>query len=133
MNPTLRRVITAGLGSLAMTEKAVRQLIDDLVSKGDITRSEGERMLVDLERKWQQESGRLGVKWEQGRQNLERMIASAVSTALDRVGLARKAEVEALKRKGEGRAAGKPRSAAARSSARRRKRAAPASDKGSSS
>ena len=133
MNPTLRRVITAGLGSLAMTEKAVRQLIDDLVSKGDITRSEGERMLVDLERKWQQESGRLGVKWEQGRQNLERMIASAVSTALDRVGLARKAEVEALKRKGEGRAAGKSRSAAARSGARRRRRATPAADKGSSS
>jgi polyhydroxyalkanoate synthesis regulator phasin len=133
MNPTLRRVITAGLGSLAMTEKAVRQLVDDLVSKGDITRSEGERLLVDLERKWQQESGRFGEKWEKGRQNLERMIASAVSTALDRVGLARKSEVEALKRKGEGRAAKKSRSAAARSSAGRRRRVTPASDKDSAS
>jgi len=34
MNPMLRRVLAAGLGTLSLTEKAVRNLIDDLVKKG---------------------------------------------------------------------------------------------------
>jgi polyhydroxyalkanoate synthesis regulator phasin len=129
MNSTLRRVITAGLGSLAMTEKAVRRLIDDLVSKGDITRGEGERLLVDLERRWAQESVHFGEQWEKGRQGIERVIASAVSVALDRLGLERKSEGGAPKRKAEGRARKGNRSAAARPSARRRTRVKPASGK----
>jgi polyhydroxyalkanoate synthesis regulator phasin len=133
MNPTLRRVITAGLGSLAMTEKAVRRLIDDLVSKGDITRSEGERLLVDLEQRWAQESVHFGEQWEKGRQGLERVIASAVSVALDRLGLERKSEAGAPKRKTEGGARKGNRPAAARASARRRTRVKPASGKGRAS
>lgn len=99
MNPTLRRVITAGLGSLAMTDKAMRRLVDDLISKGDITRGEGERILVDLQRNWGHGSARLGEKVGRARRELERMVTSAVSEALDRVGLARKSEIKAPKRR----------------------------------
>jgi polyhydroxyalkanoate synthesis regulator phasin len=113
MNPTLRRVLTAGLGSLAMTEEAVRRLVEDLVSKGDITRSEGERLLVDLERKWEVESGRIGKELGKTRDKLARMIAGAVSDAMDRAGLARKTEVDALRRKLNERGAKKGRSAPA--------------------
>jgi polyhydroxyalkanoate synthesis regulator phasin len=133
MNPTLRRVLAAGLGSLAMTEKAVRKLVDDLVSKGDITRSEGERLLGDLERKWGVESARLGERWGETRAKLERLAAGVVSDAIDRAGLARKSEVEALRRKLEKREArkGSP-AAAARRSGGRRTRGKPASDKATS-
>lgn len=99
MNPTLRRVITAGLGSLALTDKAVSRLIDDLVSKGDLTRSEGERMLVDLERSWGEESRRLGEKMQKVGQSLERAVTNALSKGIDRVGLARRTEIEELKQR----------------------------------
>jgi polyhydroxyalkanoate synthesis regulator phasin len=91
MNPTLRRLLVAGLATLALTEKAARRLIDDLVVKGDITRHEGER----------------------ARKGLEQVLARALSTALDRAGLARKSEVDELRRKLEGRGARKGRAAGA--------------------
>jgi poly(hydroxyalkanoate) granule-associated protein len=132
MNPTLRRVLTAGLGALAMTDKAVRRLVNELVSNGDITRSEGERLLDGLERKWKAESGRLGKSWGTTREKLDRLAAGVVTEAIDRVGLARKSEVETLRRKLEARKASKGRSAqAARKSSGRRSKAAPASDKAS--
>lgn len=110
MNPTLRRLLVAGLGTLALTEKAARRLIDDLVAKGDITRHEGERVLILLERRWEEESGRLAQEGNRARKGLEQMLTRALSTALDRAGLARKSEVDALRRKLEGRGAGKGRS-----------------------
>jgi polyhydroxyalkanoate synthesis regulator phasin len=103
MNPTLRRLLVAGLGTLALTEKAARRLIDDLVAKGDITRQEGERVLTVLERRWEEESGRLAHEGERARKGLEQVVARALSTALDRAGLARKSELDALRRKLEGR------------------------------
>jgi polyhydroxyalkanoate synthesis regulator phasin len=134
MNPTLRRVLTAGLGSLAMTDKAVRRLVDDLVSKGDITRSEGERLLCDLERKWEVESGRFGKQLVKTREKFGRLIAGVVSDAINRAGLARKSEFDALRRKLNERQARKGRSApaAGRVSGRRR-RGKSASDKANSS
>lgn len=85
MNPTLRRVLAAGLGTLAVTERALRELVDDLVKKGDITRSEGEKLLDEA-------AGR----WAKRRAGLEKNLDSAVEKALDRFGLARKADVAAL-------------------------------------
>jgi polyhydroxyalkanoate synthesis regulator phasin len=113
MNPTLRRLLVAGLGTLALTEKAARRLIDDLVAKGDITRHEGERVLTLLERRWEEESGRLAQEGERARKGLEQVLARALSTALDRAGLARKAEGDELRRKLEGRGARKGRAAGA--------------------
>jgi polyhydroxyalkanoate synthesis regulator phasin len=128
MNPTLRHVLAAGLGSLAMTEKAVRRLVNDLVSKGDITRSEGERLLGDLERKWEVESGRVGKELGKTRAKLERLIAGVVSDAIDRAGLARKAEVDALRGQLNEREAKKGRTApAARKASGRSRTRRPAS------
>jgi poly(hydroxyalkanoate) granule-associated protein len=101
MNPTLRRILVAGLGALAVTEKAARRLIDDLVAKGDITRKEGERMLTHLERKWKEESGRLAHTGGKARKGLEQLIDGALAKALDRTGLARRSEVDELRRKVE--------------------------------
>lgn len=101
MNPTLRRLLVAGLGALAVTEKAARRLIDDLVAQGDITRKEGERMLTHLERKWKEESGRLAHTGAKARKGLEQLIDGAMAKALDRTGLARKSEVDDLRRKVE--------------------------------
>jgi polyhydroxyalkanoate synthesis regulator phasin len=113
MNPTLRRLLVAGLGTLALTEKAARRLIDDLVAKGDITGQEGERVLTLLERRWDEESGRLAHEGEKARQELEKLFTRALKTALDRAGLARKSEVEELRRKLEGRGATRGRAAGA--------------------
>jgi polyhydroxyalkanoate synthesis regulator phasin len=96
-----------------MTEKAARGLIDDLVAKGDITRKEGERMFTHLEREWGEESGRFARAGSMGPKGLEQVILGALSTALDRAGLARKSEVDALRREVEGRAAKKGRAAGA--------------------
>lgn len=125
MNPTLRRLLVAGLGALAVTEKAARRLIDDLVEKGDITRQEGERVLTVVERRWEEESGRLAHEGERARKGLEQVVARALSTALDRAGLARKSEVDALKRKLEGRGAKKGRAAGAARPRPRRARKTP--------
>ena len=125
MNPTLRRLLVAGLGALAVTEKAARRLIDDRVEKGDITRQEGERVLTVVERRWEEESGRLAHEGERARKGLEQVVARALSTALDRAGLARKSEVDALKRKLEGRGAKKGRAAGAARPRPRRARKTP--------
>ena len=85
MNPTFRRVLAAGLGTLSMTEKAVRKLVDDLVQKGDLTRAEGEKILTEA-----------GKRWEEGRGEVEKKVDSAVVKALDRLGLAKRSDVQAL-------------------------------------
>lgn len=85
MNPTLRRVLTAGLGSLAVTEKALARLVDDLVKKGDITRAEGEKLLGEAEK-----------KFAEGKSTVEKTLDSGLSKALDRMGLVRKSELAAL-------------------------------------
>jgi polyhydroxyalkanoate synthesis regulator phasin len=130
MNPTLRRLLVAGLGTLALTEKAARRLIDDLVAKGDITGQEGERVLTLLERRWEEESGRLAHEGEKARQEMERLFTRALSTALDRAGLARKSEVDALKRKLEGREPGKGRSGGGTKRRPRRARRTPSREGG---
>jgi polyhydroxyalkanoate synthesis regulator phasin len=130
MNPTLRRLLVAGLGTLALTEKTARRLIDDLVAKGDITRQEGERVLTVLERRWDEESGRLAHESERARKGLEQMVARALSTALDRAGLARKSELDALRRKLEGPGAKRGRAAGATKRRPRRARKSPPSREG---
>jgi polyhydroxyalkanoate synthesis regulator phasin len=120
MNPTFRRVLAAGLGSLAMTEKAVRQLVDDLVKKGDISRAEGEKLLGEAEKKWNERKG-----------GLEKAVDSALEKALDRFGLARKTEVAALEHRIARMEGGRARSRSTNSRATRgpvrRKRPAPGS------
>ena len=124
MNPTLRRTLVAGLGALAMTEKAARRLIDDLVAKGDITRDEGERVLGDLQRKWSTESGRLVEKTKAASQGLEQMITNALSKALDRAGIARKSELEELRKKVDGRKRSAARAASSSAKPKRSRKAA---------
>ena len=124
MNPTLRRILVAGLGALAVTEKAARRLIDDLVAKGDITRDEGERVLGDLQRKWNTESGRLVEKTKAASQGLEQMITNALSKALDRAGIARKSELEELRKKVDGRKRSTARAASSSAKPKRSRKAA---------
>jgi poly(hydroxyalkanoate) granule-associated protein len=133
VNRTLRHTIVAGLGALALTEKAARRRVDDLVARGDISRKEGERILVQLERRWKEESHRLVEQGDKTVAKLEKVLTTALSTALDRAGLARKAEVDELRRQVE-RLAARPRRRAPRASAqggrRERARQDPGPDQG---
>jgi polyhydroxyalkanoate synthesis regulator phasin len=85
MNPLLRRVLAAGIGTIATTEKALTQLVDDLVKKGDVSRAEGEKILAEAER-----------RFTTGKNEIERKVETAMSRALDKVGLVRKSELLAL-------------------------------------
>ncbi len=99
MNPNLRRILVAGLGSISVTEKAVKNLVDDLVKKGDVTRQEGEKLLAEAEKKVAGAGKKLsgaGKKLTSGSGDFEKAVEDALHKALDRVGLARKSEVIAL-------------------------------------
>jgi len=119
LNSTFRRVLAAGLGSLAVTEKAVRQLVDDLIKKGDLSRSQGEKLLDEARK-----------KFKDGRGTAEKSLEETITRTLDRIGLARKSDLLALEHRLQRLEGGRSRSRASAvrvQRAPRRKRGAPAS------
>jgi polyhydroxyalkanoate synthesis regulator phasin len=75
----------AGLGALDLTEEKARAVFDDLVARGEMSDKEARETLSD----WTRRAG-------EQRQKLQQQIEDAVHRALDRMGLARRAEMDAL-------------------------------------
>jgi polyhydroxyalkanoate synthesis regulator phasin len=85
MLETLRKVAYFGLGAAVLTADKVKQLVDDLVSRGDITREEGRKLYEDLTSRAE----------EQGRALNER-IRVQVRDMLHDLGVADRSQITAL-------------------------------------
>lgn len=79
----LKRSLELGLGALLMTKEAAEELIDELAGQED---DEGKRKLLD----------ELVEKGEKLRDQLGEAIRGEVDQAIERTGLVRRAEYEAL-------------------------------------
>ena len=95
MFETLRKAMLFGVGAAAMSWDKVRQVIDDLVERGEITTEEGKKLYTELTARIE----------EEGRSMNER-IRTQVRTMLKELGVADRAQVamlesriEALERK----------------------------------
>jgi len=95
MFETVKKMLYFGLGAAALSADKVRQLIDDLVSKGEMTAEEGKKLYDELSSKAEEE-----------RRNLNERIRTQIRDMLKEVGVADRAQiallesrVEALERK----------------------------------
>ena len=88
MVDVLRKLLLAGLGALDLTEEKARAIFNDLVARGEMNDKEARELLASWTKRAAEHRGRIQEDVEQ-----------AVSRAMDKVGLARKEEVDALQAK----------------------------------
>jgi polyhydroxyalkanoate synthesis regulator phasin len=82
----VKKTLLAGVGVAALTKDKVEELARDFVEKGKMTEQEG-RVLVE----------ELLVKSDEARSDLQQQIERSLATALEKMDLARKGELDALK------------------------------------
>ncbi len=85
MIDTLRKLLLAGLGTLDVTEEKLRAIFDDLVSRGEVTEKEARDLLAG----WRQKAG-------EQKSKIQEQVDEAVRRTLDRMGVARKSDIDAL-------------------------------------
>ena len=82
------KTIELGLGAAALTAETAQKLVNDLVSRGQVTREEGSNLLDRL----------LTLGHEQ-REQIKEMVDKATERAMDRMDLARKSDVDELRKR----------------------------------
>lgn len=87
MFETIRNAAKIGLGAISLSHESLRALIDEMTELGKISREEGERLYAELEKASDEYRARFGEK-----------VDEAVNKALDATRLAKRAEVDTLKR-----------------------------------
>lgn len=85
MFETLRKVMLFGLGAAAMTQDKIQQMIDDMVSRGDMTVDEGRKLFDEVTSRVE----------EQGRTMNER-IRNQVRDMLKDMGIADRTQIAML-------------------------------------
>jgi poly(hydroxyalkanoate) granule-associated protein len=85
MVDALRKLLLAGLGTLDLTEEKARAVFNDLVARGEMS----EKDARDLVSSWAKRAG-------EQRDRLQRDIDQAVNKTMTAMGLARRAEMDAL-------------------------------------
>ena len=86
MIDVLKKVLLTGVGVAALSKEKIEELARDLAEKGKMTEQEG-KALVD----------QLLTSSDEARQELQKQVEEKVALALDKMDLAKKSEVEALK------------------------------------
>jgi len=85
-NPSWRDLLTKsldlGLGALTLTKEAAQKVIEELVSKGEVTKDEGKHLFQRLLERGKEEKERL-----------EKLVKETVDRALEKADLARGAEL----------------------------------------
>lgn len=87
MFETIRNAAKIGLGAISLSHESLRALIDEMTELGKISREEGERLYAELEKASDEYRARFGEK-----------VDEAVNKALGATRLAKRAEVDTLKR-----------------------------------
>jgi len=85
MRTLIKRSLLVGIGLLSMTQGKARQVIDELVKKGEIRRDEMESFIEDLAQRGEEE-----------RQALRKLVHDEITHTIDEMGLATKDDVQKL-------------------------------------
>jgi poly(hydroxyalkanoate) granule-associated protein len=88
MVDALRKLLLAGLGTLDLTEEKAKAVFNDLVARGEMSEKDAKELVSSWTKRAAEQRGRLQEDIEQG-----------VQRALSAMGIARRAEVDALKAK----------------------------------
>jgi len=81
----LRKLLLAGLGTLDLTEEKARAIFNDLVARGEMSEKDARELITG----WTKKAG-------EQRAKLQEQIEDGVRRALDKVGLASRADFDAL-------------------------------------
>jgi len=82
----LRKAAILGLGAIDLSEKKIKELVNDLVKRGEIKKSEGAKLLDEILK-----------KAEKSRTEIEKKIQEGIRTALQKKDL--DAKVKSLEKK----------------------------------
>ncbi len=88
MVDALRKFLLAGLGALDVTEEKAKAVFADLVARGEMSEKDAREMIES----WSKRAA-------EQRERLQKDIEQAVHRALGKAGIARQAEIDALKAK----------------------------------
>jgi len=88
MLEAFKDVAKIGMGAIWLSRENLKKLTDDLVQIGKASKEEGERLFQEFDK-----------SREEYKKKLESTVADAVKRALNEAGLARKVELDELRRK----------------------------------
>jgi len=86
MKETLKHIVYAGLGAAFLTKDKIEEIKNDLLEKGRLSQEEGKQFVDDLVS-----------RSEKAKDELDQWIEKKVTERLDRMGLATKDELAALR------------------------------------
>jgi len=90
MQEIIKKALLAGAGIAAYGEEKARALIEDLVKKGELSSQEGAKLVKSV-----------AEKIEENRKEIDLKIETTVKKVMGALNLAKKDELEALKKKVE--------------------------------
>ncbi|MBI4377517.1 MAG: hypothetical protein HY578_00300 [Nitrospinae bacterium] len=83
----LRKAVSLGLGAIDLSQKKIEELVGDLVKRGEIKKSEGAKLIDEILK-----------KAEKSRLEIEKSIQKGVRTALQKLDLVQKKDLDATVR-----------------------------------
>ena len=81
----IRRTVLAGLGAAALTKEKAEGFVDELVQRGEVTAEERPKFVKELL-----------ARAEESEKELEGKVNKAVESAIERLGIPTKADLDAL-------------------------------------
>jgi poly(hydroxyalkanoate) granule-associated protein len=81
----IRRTVLAGLGAATLTKEKADKLVDELIKRGEATAEERPNLVRDLL-----------ARTEESKKELEGKVNEAVESAIERLGIPSKADLDAL-------------------------------------
>jgi poly(hydroxyalkanoate) granule-associated protein len=85
---SLRRVLLASVGVVALTIEEIGELVDKLVERGEIAEQEGKKLVIEIKEKRKKKTD-----------EAEEVASSRVREALDRMDIPTKSDIEDLSKK----------------------------------
>jgi len=88
MFETLRKILLFGLGAAAVSADKMREVIDDLVKRGEITAEEGRKMFEEMM-----------ARSEEERRKMNERVRTQIRDMLKEIGVADRAQIATLESK----------------------------------
>ncbi len=79
----LRKAVVLGLGAIDLSEKKIKEVVNDLVKRGEIKKSEGSKLLDEILK-----------KADKSRAEIEKKIQEGIRTALQKVDIVQKKDLD---------------------------------------
>ena len=85
---SLRRVLLASVGVVALTIEEIRELVDKLVERGEIAEQEGKKLVIEIKEKRKKKTG-----------EAEDLASSRMREMMDKMDIPTKSDIDALSAK----------------------------------